>query len=363
MFPVADAGSVACLPEGVPVPVARGRSSVRHTLHANGGHADDRVAGQARLEPHFGDARDARARSPIATPPMAGTDDWQGHSVVVRSHPVPMAVAGRHAISGRHSQRRFSLPVAIAAAVGAASFAVLTGFGGATRKPGSVVVELDRVAELAGLGLNQVQLTGHHFTTDAAIFEQLELDRVRSLVSFNALAARERIEKLPWVETATITRLLPDTLAITITERKPFAVWQLGDRETLIDAGGRRLGGIRSGGAPELPRVAGVGAPDSSAELFAHLAQYPEITGRLVVAERVGQRRWTLRLSGELEVLLPSTLDARPFKALLQSVNGRRLLDSGSGQLDLRHTDRVVALPTQRPARLTLPNSRTKQSS
>jgi cell division protein FtsQ len=359
------------------VPVAGGRlTSVRHPSHVSG------VDGEARLEPQFQQPLSPQINPPINThinslraneptpvrqPSSAPTvspapDYWQGQSVVVRPILSPVAASSRRPGPGK-SQRRLSIPVVIAAVIGALSFGVLTGFGGATRKPASVVVELDRMAELAGLGLNQVQLSGHRFTADAVIFDALELDRVRSLVSFNALAARERIEKLPWVETATITRLLPDTLAISITERKPFAVWQLGDRETLIDAAGRRLGGIRSGGAPDLPRVAGAGAPDVSAELFAHLANYPEITSRLVMAERVGQRRWTLHLAGDLEVLLPSNLDARPFKALQQMVGGRRLIDGGSGQLDLRHAERTIALPATRPSRLAVPNSRVKQNS
>jgi cell division protein FtsQ len=321
-----------------------------------------RVAPAGDAQPHLLN-RQPGSEARIGEPRIAEANDWHGQSTVVHAHMAPVAIAGRRPNSSHSVGRGLTLSVGLAAAVGALAFALLTGFGSATRKPGTVVMELDRIAELAGLGLNQVQLTGHRFTADAAIFEQLELDRVRSLVSFNALAARERIEKLPWVETATITRLLPDTLAITITERKPFAVWQMGDRETLIDAGGRRLGGIRSGGAPELPRVAGPGAPDASAELFSHLIKYPDIASRLVVAERVGHRRWTLQLAGDLEVLLPSILDARPFNALQQAVSGRRLLDNGSGQIDLRHADRIVALPTARPARLATPQNRTKTSS
>jgi cell division protein FtsQ len=251
---------------------------------------------------------------------------------------------------------------AVLACVGATAVALLS--GGAARQPGSVVGQLDQLAERAGLGLNQVQVTGHRFTSDTAVFDSLELDRVRSLLSFDALAARERIERLPWVNTATMTRLLPDTLVIAITERTPAAVWQLGGRETLIDAGGRRLGGIRAGGAPDLPRIAGLGAPDASAALFAHLARYPEIASRLQVAERVGQRRWTLRMSGGLDVLLPADLDARPFEALQRVAAGRRLIDAGAGALDLRHPDRIVALPATRPSRLMAsPQTRMKQSS
>jgi cell division protein FtsQ len=270
---------------------------------------------------------------------------------------------GRRPVKRSNPGSTLIRPALVLSVLGVTMFAMLTGYGNVTRKTGSFVGEVDRLAELAGMGLNQVQISGHRFTTDTAIFETLELDRVRSLIGFNALAARERIEKLPWVDTATIIRLLPDNLAITITERKPFAVWQLGDRETLVDEVGRRLGGIRSGAAPELPRIAGPGAPDVSAELFAHLARYPEIVGRLLVAERIGQRRWTLRLTGDLEVLLPTVLDARPFEELQRQVTGRRLMDVGSGQLDLRHADRIIAQPANRPARLLAsPNSRSKQN-
>jgi cell division protein FtsQ len=266
--------------------------------------------------------------------------------VTVRPLAAPFARPRKRKPAGK----RLAGPLAVAGLTGALSFGVLTGFGDTTRKPSSFMGELDRIAEALGFGLAQVQVSGHKFTTDAAILETLDLGHVRSLVSFNAIAARERIEKLPWIETATVTRLLPDGLAISVTERKPFAVWQLGERETLIDATGRRLGGIRTGAAPDLPRIAGASAPDASAELFAWLARYPDIAARLVLAERVGQRRWTLRLSGDLDILLPARLDVRPFEMLMQGASGRRLLDAGAGQLDLRHPGRIVAGPALRAA-------------
>lgn len=312
---------------------------------------------ELRHEPHTGSSLlSHRHNEPF------GQDSGSPGSVRTAGHVLPTATTQRRESLRQSSPRRILSLLATFAIVGTTAVVVLS--GNMARKPGSVLGQLDQLAERAGLGLNQVHVTGHRFTADTAIFDSLELDRVRSLVSFDALAARERIEKLPWVNTATMTRLLPDTLVIAITERTPAAVWQLGDRETLIDAGGRRLGGIRSGGAPDLPRIAGIGAPDASAALFAQLARYPEITSRLLVAERVGQRRWTLRLSGDLDVLLPADLDARPFHALQRVVSGKRLLDAGAGQLDLRHADRVVALPATHPSRLTAsPQARAKQSS
>jgi hypothetical protein len=68
-----------------------------------------------------------------------------------------------------------------------------------------------------------------------------------------------------------------------------------------------------------------------------------------------------LRLTGDLVVLLPPTLDATPFDALLRGAVGQRLLDMGAGELDLRRPTRIVALPTYRPVR-PQPNARLKQS-
>jgi cell division protein FtsQ len=207
------------------VPVAGFRVSSHRPDHARPGAA---VAGpQVVVRPHAGSA-DGTAVPLLRRPRRTGSKPRYG---------------------------RLKGPVIVAALTGALAFALLTSFGNTTRKPSSLLAEVDRIAELLGWGLKQVELTGHKFTTDTAVLDTLDLEHVRSLASFNALAARDRIERLPWVATATITRLLPDGLAIAITERKPYAVWQLDDRETLIDAGGRRLSAIRPGAAPESPPV------------------------------------------------------------------------------------------------------------
>ncbi|HEY6307342.1 MAG TPA: cell division protein FtsQ/DivIB [Candidatus Angelobacter sp.] len=53
---------------------------------------------------------------------------------------------------------------------------------------------------------------------------------------------RMQLEKIPWVESATVMRLLPDRLAVDIIERTPVAFVQIGSKIHLIDAGGVVLG-------------------------------------------------------------------------------------------------------------------------
>ncbi|HEY6249360.1 MAG TPA: FtsQ-type POTRA domain-containing protein [Candidatus Angelobacter sp.] len=53
---------------------------------------------------------------------------------------------------------------------------------------------------------------------------------------------KQNLEQIPWVESATVMRLLPNRLAIRIQERTPVAFARVGSRAHLIDANGVILG-------------------------------------------------------------------------------------------------------------------------
>src|SRR6185295_3331587 len=115
------------------------------------------------------------------------------------------------------------------------------------------------------------------------------------------------IERLPWVERASIERIVPDRLEIRIVERAAFAVWQAEGRTFLIDKSGRVLTAIAADAMPALPRVAGEGAPAETAALFSLLARHPDLLAQVKLAERVGGRRWTLRLADGSSIALPAS--------------------------------------------------------
>ena len=53
---------------------------------------------------------------------------------------------------------------------------------------------------------------------------------------------KKQLEQIPWVEEASVMRLLPNRIAVTIHERTPVAFAQIGSRISLIDANGVVMG-------------------------------------------------------------------------------------------------------------------------
>ena len=131
-------------------------------------------------------------------------------------------------------------------------------------------------------------------------------------------AARARIEQLPWIKRASIERVVPDRIEVRVTERVPFAVWRAGERNWLIDRAGRKLQLVPTDLMPQLLRVSGAGAPEEAATLFAVLVDFPQIAGKLDVAERVAARRWTLHLQGGMSVDLPAAGEAEALARLVR---------------------------------------------
>jgi cell division protein FtsQ len=232
--------------------------------------------------------------------------------------------------------------VVLSAAVvlGAITLLIQTDPRGEGRDLRSLLAEAEKLAVMAGLGIEQVSVVGHRFTPDGDIFDALRLTEARSIVGFDSHAAQQRIEALPWVASASIARILPDRLEVVITERVAAAVWQQDGKAHLIDRTGRVLGVVGNDMIPDLPRIAGRGAPAQWAALLEVLEQEPQILERLEIAERIGERRWTLRLAGAVGILLPEAGERSALERLTKLELLRR---AGRGaEIDLRVAHRIL---------------------
>jgi cell division protein FtsQ len=242
----------------------------------------------------------------------------------------------------RPAPRRRVLPLFVCACTGAAAFAWLSDGGRTARAATPFAEQIDSLLVRAGFGINEIWLSGHRNTVDADLFAALDAEKGGSLLRFDPRRARERLEHLSWIDTAAVTRVLPDRLSIVVRERTPFAVWMHQGRHALIDATGRVLAYVTKGIREDLPRISGDGAPDAAAELIAALQRHPEIAGKVDVADRIGKRRWTLRFASGAVVQLPADGQADAIDRLADLQMRQHVLDGAPLHVDLRLTHRTV---------------------
>jgi len=207
--------------------------------------------------------------------------------------------------------------------------------------------KLERAARFMGFGVDQVTLSGHHFSFDRDVFDALDLANVRTFSALDTASVKSRIERLPWIDTAEITRVYPGRLDIRVTERKPYALWLRADRNYLIDRTGRVLAAVGGESLPDLPRFSGEGAADGASALLEQLARYPEVKTRFREAERVSERRWRLKLANASVIELPADGEIGALEALARDPALARLVTDGAVTLDFRGPGRAAVRPAE----------------
>lgn len=251
---------------------------------------------------------------------------------------MPTAPQSRSMFSWRPKRSRLLLAaLGLGLALGATEEAVRHGGGQAP--------ELERLARFMGFGIDQVTLKGHRFSYDRDVFDALDLVNVRTFAALDTAAVKARIERLPWIETAEITRVYPGRLDIRVTERKPLALWLRAENLYLIDKTGRVLTSVNGETLPNLPRFSGEGAAAGAATLLETVARYPAIASRLAEAERVSERRWRLKLDKDTALELPADNEVAALEEISRDAELAKRVAAGSATLDFRGPGRVAIRP------------------
>lgn len=87
-----------------------------------------------------------------------------------------------------------------------------------------------------------VEISGVKNASRAHVMEVAGADIGRNVFFVPLDERKKQLELIPWVQEATVMRLLPNRIAVTIHERMPVAFAQIGSRISLIDANGVVMG-------------------------------------------------------------------------------------------------------------------------
>ncbi len=219
---------------------------------------------------------------------------------------------------------------------------VLVVSGVAGRTVGRVRNAASATVADAGFGVYEIQINGNRRVPTQSIFAALGLTPGQSIFDVNLRKARGRIMALDWIASADVVRHYPDTVTVTVAEKKPFALWQ----SPLLDNG---RGGVavveRSGGVittqgvdqfSRLPKLVGAGAPEHAADLVEAVMAHRAISARIAAYERVSDRRWNLILNGGVEVKLPEAGWQKQLDDLESLIVDKSILEKSVMEIDLR---------------------------
>jgi cell division protein FtsQ len=209
-----------------------------------------------------------------------------------------------------------------------------------------------------GFGVEDIVVEGRRTTLRETVLDALAARRGTPIFAVDLERAKQRLEALPWVHSATIVRRLPGTLHVKLVERQPLALWQHDGKIELIDRGGTVIPATRLDRFAKLPLVVGTDAAGRAAELLAMLGSEPELASRVTAAILVGGRRWNLRIApppfpppqagegregvGMVDIMLPEDGAAEAWARLARLEHEQQLLERQIDAVDLRLPDRLV---------------------
>jgi cell division protein FtsQ len=189
----------------------------------------------------------------------------------------------------------------------------------------------------AGLAVRDVYVDGRVRSSRQALREQLGITVGQPMLAVDTDAVKQRLEQLAWVDQASVVRLLPDSIYVRLIERQPLALWQREGRFSLVDRTGAVIPSVAPGAEYRGLRVlVGEDAPRHAADLFALLSTEPALSERVVAATWVGERRWSLRLDNDIDVLLPEHDLLRAWHLLAAKARDEALLERAISVIDLR---------------------------
>src|SRR5438128_3573065 len=85
---------------------------------------------------------------------------------------------------------------------------------------------------------NDIEIIGIHHVTHSQVMEVVGGDIGRNIFFIPLAQRKAQLQQIPWVESASVMRFVPNRLKVEIQERTPVAFARIGRRISLTDAGG-----------------------------------------------------------------------------------------------------------------------------
>jgi cell division protein FtsQ len=169
---------------------------------------------------------------------------------------------------------------------------------------------------------DQIEITGAQHVTHGQIMEVMGGDIGRNIFFVPLSQRKVQLEQIPWVESASVMRFVPNRLRVEIHERTPVAFARVGSHISLIDAGGTLME-LAAGGKRKysFPVITGMNSGEPLSTRAARMKSYNELVRQLDAA---GTRNSQALSEVDLS-------DIEDTKVVVSDPNGEVLVHLGSG--------------------------------
>lgn len=209
-----------------------------------------------------------------------------------------------------------------------------------------------------GLQIRDIIVEGRNETPKEAILEAIGVESGDPILSFDPTLAKTRIEALPWIAHVSIERRLPDSLYVTLIEKKPIALWQFQEKLSLIDSDGTSIPDVDRSKYKNLPLIVGEDAPKFAPSFFDILESESHLKSLIASAVIIGKRRWDLHLKNGMIVKLPENNASAAWTQLALLDQEHKLLDRDIAIIDFRLPDRlIIKMASPNSPNETIPNT------
>jgi cell division protein FtsQ len=180
---------------------------------------------------------------------------------------------------------------------------------------------------------DQIEVAGAEHVPHAQIMEVMGGDIGRNIFFVPLAQRKQQLEQIPWVESASVMRFVPNRLRIEIHERTPVAFARIGPHISLIDAGGTLME-LAPGSKHKysFAVIAGMNAGEPLSTRAARMKNYNELVREL---DSSGAH-YSQELS-EVDIS-----DPEDVKVLAADANGEVLVHLGSGNYLQRYKTYVT---------------------
>ena len=210
------------------------------------------------------------------------------------------------------------------------------------------------------LTITRINVSGNSRLSRGEVVALLDGLRGTNMITVDLESWRQKLLSSPWVADAAVRRVLPGTVAVAISERRPMGIGRVGDHLYLIDD----RGGIIDEFGPnyaefDLPIIDGLAAPprdngplidearaDLAVRLLASLQGRRDLAGRVSEIDVSDVRDAVLLLKGDTALVrVGNEQFAERLQSYLDLAPALRERVAGIDYVDLRFDERVYVRP------------------